>query len=290
MSEHNHSHAPNSKNWLIISIILNSWIVIAEFIGWILSWSLALLSDAIHNLSDVISLIFSFVWEKLSKKPWDKKHSFAFKRAEVIIAFVNAIALILIWFYIIYEAIGRFYLQNIEINSSLMLIVWFIWFLWNFVSIFFLFKEKEDNLNKKSAYLHLLYDTISSVIVVIWWIIIYFTWYFIIDLIASIIISIFVIKSGFWIFKSSLHILMQWVPENIDLEKIINDLKNMPWIKDIHQTHIWNIDSNDIFFSSHILALENTDKDILIKNINKYLHDNYEIHHTSLQIETLNCK
>ncbi|MDD4151497.1 MAG: cation diffusion facilitator family transporter [Candidatus Gracilibacteria bacterium] len=290
MSEHNHSHAPNSKNGLIISIILNSGIVIAEFIGGILSGSLALLSDAIHNLSDVISLIFSFVGEKLSKKPGDKKHNFAFKRAEVIIAFVNAIALILIGFYIIYEAIGRFYLQNIEINSSLMLIVGFIGFLGNFVSIFFLFKEKEDNLNKKSAYLHLLYDTISSVIVVIGGIIIYFTGYFIIDLIASIIISIFVIKSGFQIFKSSLHILMQGVPENMDLEKIINDLKNMPGIKDIHQTHIWNIDSNDIFFSSHILALENADKDILIKDINKYLHDNYEIHHTSLQIETLNCK
>ncbi len=290
MSEHNHSHTPSSKNGLLISIILNSWIVIAEFIGWILSWSLALISDAIHNLSDVISLIFSYFWEKISKKQSDKKHSFAFKRAEVIIAFVNSIALILVWFYIIYEAIGRFHLQDIEINSSLMLIVWMIGLLWNAISILFLFKEKEDNLNKKSAYLHLLYDTISSVIVVIWWIIIYYTWYFIIDLIASIIISIFVIKSGFWIFKSSLHILMQWVPENMDLEKITNDLKNIAWIKDIHEIHIWNIDSNDIFFSSHILALENTDKDILIKTINKYLHDNYEIHNTSLQIETLNCK
>jgi len=148
MSKHNHSHAPSGKNGLLISIILNSWIVIAEFIGWIMSWSLALLSDAIHNLSDVISLILSYFWEKISKKKSDKKHSFAFKRAEVIIAFVNAIALILIWFYIIYEAINRFYLQNIEINSSLMLIVWFIGFLWNAISIFFLFKEKEDNLNK----------------------------------------------------------------------------------------------------------------------------------------------
>ncbi len=290
MSKHNHSHAPSGKNGLLISIILNSWIVIAEFIGWIMSWSLALLSDAIHNLSDVISLILSYFWEKISKKKSDKKHSFAFKRAEVIIAFVNAIALILIWFYIIYEAINRFYLQNIEINSSLMLIVWFIGFLWNAISIFFLFKEKEDNLNKKSAYLHLLYDTISSVIVVIWWIIIYFTWYFIIDLIASIIISIFVIKSGFGIFKSSLHILMQWVPENMDIEKITNDLKHINWIKDIHEIHIWNIDSNDVFFSAHMLAWKNTDKDILIKTINKYLHDNYEIHHTSLQIETLKCK
>lgn len=287
---HNHSIKNKNKKWLIISIILNSFIVIAEFIGWILSWSLSLLSDAIHNLSDVISLIFSYIWEKLSLKKWDNKHSFDYKRAEVIIAFINSITLILVWFYIIYEAISRFYLQETEINSLIMLSIWSIGLLWNLASIFFLFSEKEDNLNKKSAYLHLLYDSISSVIVVIWWVLIYFTWYYIIDLIASIVISIFVIKSGFWVFKSALHILMQWVPENIDIEKINNDLKNISWVKNIHDLHIWNIDSNDIFLSSHIISEKNINKDKLIETINKYLNDNYEIHHTSLQIELINCK
>jgi len=288
---HNHNHwiSSENKNGLIISIILNSFIVVAEFIWWILSWSLALLSDAFHNLSDVVSLILSYIWELLSKKEKSNKYTFALKRAEVIIAFVNAITLIVIWFYIIYEAIERYFSTPIEINSSLMLIVWFIWLLWNLVSIFYLFKEKEDNLNKKSAYLHLLYDTISSVLVVIWWIIIFYTNWFIIDLIASIIISIFVIKSGFEILKQSLHILMQWVPANVKINEITKKIEKIKEIKEIHNLHIWSIDSNDMFLSAHIVIKEKTNTDKLIKNINKILDDNFHIHHTSLQIENEKC-
>lgn len=286
--DHNHSHHnADDKNWLIISIFLNSFIVIWEFIWWIVSGSLALLSDAIHNLSDVLSLIFSYFWEKISKKKWDKNHSFDYKRAEVIIAFVNSLTLILIWIYIIYEAILRFFSDKIEVNSQIMFIVWFIWLLWNLVSIFFLHKEKEDNLNKKSAYLHLLYDAISSVLVVFWWILIYFTWFYIIDLIASIIISFFVIKSWYEILKKSLHILMQWVPEWLDIEKITYEIKNISWVKDVHFLHIWSIDSNEIFLSAHILTENQNDN--LIKEINEFLHEKYEIHKTSLQLENRVC-
>lgn len=286
---HNHSHHSDNKNWLIISIFLNSFIVIWEFIGWIMSWSLALLSDAIHNLSDVLSLIFSYFWEKISKKKWDKKHSFDYKRAEVIIAFINSLTLVLIWFYIIYEAIMRFFSDKIEVNSTIMFVVWFIWLFWNLVSIFFLHKEKEDNLNKKSAYLHLLYDAVSSVLVVFWWILIYFTWFYIIDLVASIIISFFVIKSWYEILKKSLHILMQWVPEWIDVEEISNKIKQISWVKDIHFLHVWSIDSNEIFLSSHILTNDKVNNDDLIKEINELLHENYEIHKTSLQLENKIC-
>lgn len=288
---HNHSHWVNSENkkWLLISIILNSFIVIAEFVGWILAWSLALLSDAIHNLSDVIALILSYIWELLWKKKSDKKHTFAFKRVEVIIAFVNSLALILIWFYIIYEAIIRFFSKTIEINSSLMLIIWAIWFLWNFISIFFLYKEKDDNLNKKSAYLHLLYDTISSVLVVIWWIIIYHTNWFIIDLIASIVISIFVIKSWFEVFKDSTHILMQWTPEWIDLEEMKRYIESFTWITDVHDLHVWNINSNDIFMISHIVITKGTNVENIIKELNEKIEEKYSIHHTSFQVVNEKC-
>lgn len=288
---HNHDHwiSTENKKWLLISIILNSFIVIAEFIWWILSWSLALLSDAFHNLSDVIALVLSYIWELLWKKKSDKKHTFAFKRAEVIIAFINSLTLIIIWLYIIYEAIIRFFSGTIEINSTLMLIVWAIWFLWNFISIFFLHKEKDDNLNKKSAYLHLLYDTISSVLVVVWWIIIYYTNWFIIDLIASIIISIFVIKSWFEIFKDSLHILMQWVPENMDFDEIMKTIKEQDWVEEIHDFHIWNIDSNDSFLSAHIIINNTIKKEKTIEKINEILDKKFHIHHTALQVVETKC-
>lgn len=288
---HHHHHWIDSSNkkGLFISIILNSIIVIAEFVWWIISWSLALLSDAIHNLSDVASLVLAYIWELLGKKKEDKKHTFAFKRAEVIIAFLNSIALVLIWFYIIYEAVEIILWGWDKINTYIMIVTGLIWFAGNFGSLLFLFKEKDDNLNKKAAYLHIFFDAISTFIVVICWIIIYFTNWYLLDPIASIIISIFVIKSWYELLKDSLHILMQWTPENIDVDKINDYLIKLSWVKEVHDLHIWSIDSNDVFLSAHLVVDKNINKDELIKQINKYLHDNFEIHHTSLQLEEEKC-
>lgn len=288
---HDHDSWVSSKDkkWLLISIILNSGIVVAEFIGWIMSWSLALLSDAVHNLSDVVALLMSFIGEILHKKESDQKHTFAFKRAEVIIAFVNSLALLFVWGYIIYEAIQRFFEQGVEINSSLMLWIAVIWFIGNFVSIFFLHKEKDDNLNKKSAYLHLLFDTISSVIVIIWWILIYYTHWYIVDLIASIIISLFVLRSWWSVLKSSLHILMQGVPENIQLPQITDMIKKADWVREIHDLHVWNIDTNDMFLSAHVIIEKDKKEETIIKQINQKLKDIYHIEHTSLQVVYDKC-
>jgi cobalt-zinc-cadmium efflux system protein len=288
---HNHSHVEWGGDFhaLIISIFLNSIIVLAKFIGWIISNSLTLISDAMHDLTDVISLVLALVWEILGKKKADTKHTFAFQKAEVIIAFVNSLALIIVWIYIIFEAISRFWDKQLEINGSLMLTIAVIWFFGNLISVLFLHKDKEENLNKKAAYIHILFDVIASLVVLISWIIIYYTHLYIIDLIASLVISAFVIYSWFWILKSSLHILMQWVPDWIDVEKIISWIKNISGIIEIHEFHIWNINSNDIFVSSHIVVEKDINKDDIIKNVNKFLHDNYEIHHSSLQLEEKKC-
>ena len=287
---HNHGHWEDSNlHALVISIFLNSIIVLAKFIGWIIANSLTLISDAMHDLSDVISLILSLVWEIFGKKKADAKHSFAFQKAEVIIAFVNSLALILVWFYIIYEAIIRFWDKQLEINGSLMLIIAVIGFFWNLVSVLFLHKEKDENLNKKAAYLHILFDVVASLIVVISWIIIYYTHLYIVDLIASLIISIFVIVSGFGILKSSLHILMQWVPEWIDLAEMKGYLENFSWIKEIHDLHVWNINSNDIFMISHIIIDKQDSVEEIIKRLNESIEEKYSIHHTSFQIVTEKC-
>lgn len=239
-----------------------------------MSGSLALLSDAIHNLSDVFALILSLVWQILSWKKPDKAHSFAFKKAEVIIAFVNALFLLVVWVYIIYEAITKYFTQTIEINSQIMLWVAIIGFLGNFVSILLLHKEKEENLNKKAAYLHLLFDTISSVMVILTGIVLYFYPNFgVLDLIISIVISGMVIKSGRGILKKSLHILMQWVPDGIDLEEVKKYIKSFDGVENVHDLHIWNIDSNDIYLVSHIII--DNDQNIR-RNYKKYQPLNWE--------------
>ena len=288
---HNHSHWADGSDLhaLVISIFLNSIIVLAKFIGWIIANSLTLISDAMHDLTDVVSLVLSLVWEILGKKKADTKHSFAFQKAEVIIAFVNSIALILVWFYIIYEAIIRFWDKQLEINGSLMLIIAVIGFFWNLISVLFLHKEKDENLNKKAAYLHILFDVVASLIVVISWIIIYYTNLYIVDLLTSLLISVFVIVSGFGIFKSSLHILMQWVPEWIDLVEMKSYLESFAWVKDIHDLHVWNINSNDIFMISHIVIDREINTENIIKSLNEAIEEKYKIHHTSFQVVNEKC-
>jgi len=286
---HNHGVSMNNKKWLFVSIVLNSTIVIAEFIGGIISWSLALLSDALHNLSDVASLILAYIGELLWKKQPDNKHTFAFKRAEVIIAFLNSIALILIWFYIIYEAVEIILWWGEKINTYIMIITGLIWFAGNFGSLLFLFKEKDDNLNKKAAYLHIFFDTISTFIVVICWVIIYFTNWYLLDPIASIIISVFVIKSWYELAKDSVHILMQGVPENLELSDINNTIKNIENVIDVHNLNVWSIDSNDVFLSAHVVVDDKVNTDEIIKKINQALNTKYHIHHTALQIEKQKC-
>lgn len=287
---HNHNHWWNSNfHSLVISIFLNSIIVLAKLIGWIIANSLTLISDAMHDLTDVVSLILALVWEILGKKKADTKHTFAFQKAEVIIAFVNSLALILVGIYIIYEAIVRFWDKQLEINGYLMLVIAVIWFFGNLISVLFLHKEKDENLNKKVAYLHILFDVVASIIVVISWVLIYYTHLYIIDLITSLVISIFVIVSGFWILKKSLHILMQWVPEWIDLVEMNNYISSFSWITDVHDLHVWNINSNDIFLISHLVIDKQNSAEDVIKDLNEKIEKKYNIHHTSFQVVTKNC-
>ncbi len=280
---HNYKHTHTKLGW---TIIFNIIITVVEYIGGIMSGSLALLSDAGHNLSDVLSLILGFFGEKVSDKPTNNKHTFGYKRFELITSIINALSLLFIGFYIIYESFQRF--SNPEpIILSIMIGVGFIGLLGNFLSIFVLNNEKDKNMNMKAAYLHLFYDTISSVFVIISGVIIYFTNLYIFDIIVSFVIALMIFWSSFGILKTSFHLIMQGVPENIDIEKVKNRIDSIPEIESIHNLNIWGINSNENYLSCHICSnTKNNDK--LIKELNKILHDEFDIENTSIQIEKSN--
>lgn len=282
-------HSSEKKiGWVIL---FNLIITIAEYIGGILSGSLALISDAGHNLTDVISLILGYFGEKFSHKEPTKKHTFGFKRIEVITALINSVSLLGIGIYIIYEAITR--LNSAEIiDTKIMLGVAAIGLIGNLVSVLVLHKEKDTNLNTKAAFLHLFFDTLSSVIVVAVGIIIYFTNLRFLDLAASFVISMIVLYSGFEILKKTIHILMQGIPENIDFEEVYKKLNSINNVRSVHGLHIWSIDSNEIFLSCHVcIDKKNNNQNEIIKKINSMLKKEYEINHTSIQVENENiCK
>jgi cobalt-zinc-cadmium efflux system protein len=206
MTIHNHDHEQNglsgaftSGKKLVLVIILNLIITAAEYIGGVISGSLALISDAGHNFSDVMSLLLGLLGQKVSEIKPDNKFSFGMKRFEVLIALVNALALFAIGIFIIYEAVIR-YLNPVNIDPYIMLPVAVTGLVGNALSIFILHRSREQNLNMRAAFLHLFYDAVSSVVVIAVGITMIFTNIAILDLIASAVIVLMIAMSMAFIY------------------------------------------------------------------------------------------
>ncbi len=283
---HQHHHEVEGRN-LFFTILLNAGISLAELIGGIISGSISLISDAIHNFSDVLSLIISYVANKLSKRDATEKHTFGFKRSEIIAAFLNSATLIVLAFFILYEAIERF-INPVEISGNLVIWLAFSSILVNGLSVLFIKKDAEGNMNMKSAYLHLFGDMMTSIAVLIGGILMKYFHIYWIDPVFSILIAIYLIYLSWHIFLSSLKIIMQFTPDNLDINEIARDIHNITGVKNIHHIHIWQINEHDIMFEAHV----DMEKDIkitqfeeILESIKEYLHDKYEIHHVTLQPE-----
>jgi len=284
MQTNGHDHNVKNIGW---AILINIGITIAEVIGGTLSGSLALLSDAGHNLSDVISLGLSFLGEKISEKKATRRHTFGFKRTEIFTALINSLSLVGIAFFIVVEALKRISSPP-ELSLGLMLGVATIGLFGNLFSMVIL-RKKESNLNVKAAYLHLFYDAISSVAVIGSGLLIYLTGWVMLDLAVSLLIAGMVLWSGLGVIKKTIHIFMQGVPEGLEFDKILEDILKVPGISSVHGLHIWSIDSSDVFLSCHV-CIEQTDgkrdTDKIIQDINETLQQNHRIHHTAIQAET----
>lgn len=283
----NHKNISSSK--LFIVIFLNLIITIAEIIGGIISKSLALLSDSFHNLSDTLAIILSYIANLISKKPANVKKTFGYKRIEIIVAFLNSSALLLISIYLIVEAIKRF--KNPEIiNSNLMLIIAIIGLIGNFLSILLLKKDSDKNLNIKSSFLHLLGDTISSIGVIIGAILIKFFNILFLDPVLTILISLYIIKEAIVIILKTFDILMQSSPP-LDYEEIKRKIENIEGVKNIHHIHCWMMDEKTIHFEAHIdtdnLLLSDVEK--IYFQIEEIMKKDYYIDHITIQPEINKC-
>lgn len=291
---HNHSHnsggGASEKN-LFITMALNFFITIAEIIGGFISGSLSLISDAMHNFSDGIAIIVTSIAMNLSKRPRSFKYTFGLKRAEIIAAIINASTLIIISFFLIKEAIERFYNPS-PITGSLMLIVASLGLLANAAGTMLLKKGSENNLNIRAAYFHLLSDAVSSLAVIIGAVFIIFYKIYWIDPLLTVLISLYILKETYWIAKESVDILMMSSPEGIDLTAIKMIVEGIPGVINIHHIHLWKLNDNDTHFEAHIevedMVVSKTAE--IQKLIDCALHERYEINHTTLQFECDKCK
>ena len=292
---HNHNHHHNhssevSTTRLLITMTLNFIITIAELIGGILSGSLALISDALHNFSDGIAIIISYIAIRLNKKPVSENFTFGFKRAEIIAAVFNASVLIGISIYLFIESYKRF-VNPEPIEGSLMIIVASIGLIANVIGTLLLQKGAKDNMNIKSAYLHLMSDAVSSVGVIIGGIFIYFYNVYWIDPILTVLISIYIIKESYLIVKEATFVLMMAAPNNLSLSEIEKEILTIKEIQNIHHVHIWRVNDKEIHFEAHAqvedIMVSSTDS--ILEEAQHILSTKFKIHHLTLQFECNKC-
>lgn len=287
---HHHSHQHNqvSGNRLLFSIVLNIIITASQVIGGIISGSLALISDAVHNLSDVISLIISYSANLLSnKKKQTLYQTFGFKRAEIIAAFINSSTLIVIAIILGIEAVKRLN-HPTEIGSNLVIWLAFIAILANGLSVVLLKKDADHNLNMRSAYLHLITDMLTSVAVMIGGILMKYYQIYWLDAILTIIISLYLLYMSWSIFIDSLKILMLFAPKDLEIEAIQNEILAIHEIQNIHHVHIWQLNDHDIHFEAHIefkKDIKLSEFDGICATIETILFDKFQINHSNLQPE-----
>lgn len=281
-----HKHHVEGKN-LFYSILLNTVITIAQVVGGIVSGSLALISDALHNFSDVLSLIFSWVAHKLSRRKASTSHTFGFKRAELIAAFINASTLIIVAFILIYHAVIKL-MKPEPIESNLVIWLALLGIAVNGFSVLLLRKDAHHNLNMKSAYLHLLTDMMASVAVLIGGLLMKFYQIYWVDSVMTLLIAVYLIVVGFDLFLKSTKMLMLFTPDYIDIKEIVREVHQIKGVGKLHHIHVWHLNEEELHLEAHLDCSEDikmSEFNHLLKEIEEMLYEKFNINHVNIQPE-----
>lgn len=289
---HRHQHdTPVSGGRLLITLILNLVITVAEIIGGIISGSLALISDALHNFSDAISVVISYIAIRLDRRPKSAHYTFGLKRAQIIAAIINSAVLVAVSLYLFMASYHRF-MSPEPIQSELMILVASIGLFANTIGTLLLRAGAKGNMNIRSAYLHLLSDAISSVGVIIGGATIYFWDAYWIDPLLTVLISIYILKESFHILKKALDIVLMASPSDISLTDIGEKLTLIDGVNNLHHVHLWQMDEHNIHFEAHVDIVDRlvSDTEALLQEITETLHEHFEITHVTLQFECDACE
>lgn len=291
VEQHEHSHHAHNANkkTLMLSLIIIASFMLVEVAGGILTNSLALLADAGHMLSDSLSLFIALMAFTFSGKVADYSKTYGYKRFEILAAVINGATLILISFFIMYKAIDRFQ-HPVDIASKGMMIIAFIGLFVNVLVAWIMYRQADvkENLNMRAAYLHVMSDMLGSVgAIVAAFFIMFFGWYWA-DPVASILVAILVLRSGYLVTKSSVHVLMEGTPDNVKVETIIQSILNTEGVKDLHDLHVWTITSGLNALTCHVIV----DEEMTVGASEKIIQDiganllPLNVHHITIQLES----
>lgn len=278
---HSHSHTANGK--LTLAVFINVLLTIVQIVGGILSGSLSLIADALHNLSDAGAIVIAIFARKISAKNADENMTFGYQRAEIIGTLINSITLIIIGFYLIYEAVSK-YFNPTEINGWLVIYIAGIALIIDIATAVLTYMSgAKDSMNLRAAFIHNVSDALASVAVIVAGILIILYQWYVVDIIATVLISIYVLYHGGLLALESIKILMQAVPEACDVSAIKADIELNLHITHAHDIHVWQLDEHKLFLECKLELAANIDQ-VNLAEIKSMLENKYAIKHSTIEV------
>jgi len=278
------SAASKHKKNLLIVLSFSGAYLIAEVIGGILTNSLALLADAAHMLTDVVGLLLAFIAIKIGERKADSKKTFGYYRTEILAAVINAVVLLGISVYVLFEAYQRFKSPP-EVQSKSMLIVAGIGLLVNIAGMLILRKDSEASLNMKGAYFEVLSDMLTSVGVMIAGVIMLTTNWYYADPLISAAIGLLIFPRTWRLLKEAVNVLLESTPKDVDIDLLRKSLEQIPGVKSVHDLHVWSLTSGVNAMSSHIVKDDTITQNQLLEKLTEETTSRFTISHTTFQIE-----
>ncbi|MEH6672376.1 cation diffusion facilitator family transporter [Halopseudomonas sp.] len=285
---HKHAHdqhAGDKRVWW--AIVVNVILTVVQIIGGILSGSLSLVADAIHNLSDAISMAIAYIARRIARRPANDQWTFGYVRAELIAALINYTTLIVIGLYLVYEAIFRF-IEPQPIEGWTVVIIAVVALIVDVITALLTFTLSKSSMNIRAAFLHNVSDALGSIgVIIAGTLIILYDWYFV-DPLITLMIAGYILWQAFSEIGGAIRILMSATPEDIDPQAVVDRSLAIPGVCGIHHLHIWPIDEHRVSLEAHIVVVDDSmaHSENIKNDVKKMLVDAFAIHHITLDVES----
>jgi len=287
--QHNHNVDEIGDRRLGIAIAVNLLLTLAQVVGGVISGSLSLIADALHNFSDAASLLIAWVARKIGRKPADHFKTFGYKRAEVIATLINLVTLVLIGLYLVYEALWRIYEPQV-IEGWIIVMVAFVALIIDIATAVLTYSMSKNSMNIRAAFLHNVSDALASVgVIIAGTLILLYQWYWT-DTLFTLLIAGYVLYQAATMLPETIHILMQGTPKGIEIKEVISTMENSAEIINVHHVHIWQLDEHHNALEAHVVITDYNQIETARVTLKKLLIDKFSIEHSTLEFEITNCE
>ncbi len=287
---HDHHHDVDTMNdrrlgW---AIAINMLLTLAQIIGGIISGSLALIADALHNFSDAASLLIALVARKIGRQPADHFKTFGYKRAEVIAALINLVTLVIVGLYLIYEALWRVFEPQI-IEGWMVVMVASVALVIDVATAILTYRMSKNSMNIRAAFLHNVSDALASLgVIIAGSLIILYDWYWT-DTLLTLLIAGYVLYQAATLLPKTIHILMEGTPEAISIDEVIKAMERVEGVSNVHHVHIWQLDEHKNALEAHVVIADFDQSETIKMALKSQLGQNYSIIHSTLEFEVDHC-